>query len=177
MPGALAAPGGRACVAGLLGVGLALGGPAGAVEESVRALQGLRRVALEITFSPAHPGVPVEDLQNRLEEILRASAPAPALDPRSPDRLRLTVSVRAYSTSELRGFYLPLSATYGIGPVRLSVERLVTLPGVAAPLRAVVWQTERPARGPWRTSATEILGLVDDLAEAFLEDYRRALSP
>jgi hypothetical protein len=53
----------------------------------------------------------------------------------------------------------------------------VTIPGVAAPVKAIVWQTERQARGAWRTSASEILGLVEELAEDFLEDYRRVLAP
>jgi hypothetical protein len=120
----------------------------------------------------------VEDVQTRLEEILKTSLPAaPVLDARSADRLRLTEAVRAYSSSELRGFYLPFSGTYGIGPVKLAVERMVTIPGVAAPVKAIVWQTERQARGAWRTSASEILGLVEELAEDFLDDYRRVTAP
>lgn len=161
----------------LLSLGLALPRPGQAVDEAVRGLQGLRRVALVISFSPAHPGVPAEDLERRLEEMLSATQPAPLLDPRSPDRLRLTVSVSGISTSDLRGFYLPLSGKYGIGQVRLSVERLASINGVGAPVRAVVWEAERQARGPWRSSATEIMAIADDLAEAFLDDYRRALSP
>jgi len=148
------------------------------VDEAARGLQGLRRVSVDIAFSPAHPGVPVEAVQARLEEILRAGQPAaPITDARSTDRLRLAISVRNYTSSELRGFYLPFSGSYGIGAVRLALERSVTIPGVAGPVRGVVWQAERQAKGPWRTSATEILGLVEDLAEAFLDDYRRADGP
>jgi len=162
-----------AAVAGAL---LVAGAPAGAVDEAVRGLQGLRRVGVDITFSPAHPGVPVEDVQGRMEEILRAALPqAPALDPRSVDRLRLTVAVRALSTSELRGFYLPFSGVYGVGVVRLAVERMVTLTGIVAPVRAVVWQAERATKAAWRGSADEILGIAEDLTEDFVEDYRRAL--
>ena len=155
------------------------GAPAAeAVEESVRGLQGLRRVAIEIAFSPAHSGVPADDAQSRIEDVLRGSLPtAPVLDARSPDRLRLTISVREVSSSELRGFYLPFSGSYGIGLGRLAAERMVTVPGAPAPVRAVVWQVERHPRAAWRAAADAILGLAEDLAELFVEDYRRALGP
>jgi len=147
-------------------------------DESVRGLRGLRRVAVEIAFSPAHPGVPTDDAQGRIEEVLRGSLPAaPVIDARSPDRLRLIISVREVSSSELRGFYLPFSGSYGIGLVRLAVERAVTLPGQSAPVRAIVWQAERHARADWRRSAAEILDIAQDLAEMFVEDYRRAQAP
>ena len=152
-------------------------GAAGADEESARALRGMRRVSLEITFSPLHTGLSAEDLQERLEEVLRAAPPAPVIDPRSADRVRLTVAVRSVSTSDLRGYYLPLSGYYGIGPVRLTVERLVTIAGVPAPVRAVVWQAEKQARARWRDSAAEVMDILEDLAEAFLDDYRRVNAP
>jgi hypothetical protein len=149
-----------------------------AADESVRGLQGLRRVAVEIAFSPAHPGVPVEDVQGRIEDVLRGSLPsAPILDARSADRLRPSISVREVSSSELRGFYLPFSGSYGIGLVRLAAERVVTVPGVSTPVRAVVWQAERHTRASWRASGEEIVGLAGDLAELFVEDHRRALAP
>jgi hypothetical protein len=172
-PGALVA--GAALALACVALGRAL--PALAADETLRGLAGLRRVAIDIAFSPAHPGVPVEDLQHRLDEILRSAAPAaPAIDARAPDKLRLTVAVKQYSTSELRGFYLPFSGTYGIGTVRLAVERPVLLQGMTAPpVRAVVWQAERPARAAWRASAVEILSLLEDLAEVFLDDYRQAM--
>jgi len=154
------------------------GASAESAEESVRGLQGLRRVAVEIAFSPTHPGVPVDDAQARIEEVLRGALPtAPIIDGRSPDRLRLIISVREISSSELRGFYLPFSGSYGIGLVRLAAERMVTAPGVSTPVRAVVWQVERHTRASWRASADEILGLAEDLTELFVEDYRRALAP
>jgi hypothetical protein len=178
-PGALltGATLGLACAA--LAAAPAVAPPARAADEALRGLAGLRRVAIDIVFSPAHPGVPVEDLQNRLDEILRSAAPAaPAIDARAPDKLRLTVAVKQHSTSELRGFYLPFSASYGIGTVRLAVERPVMLAGTAGPpVRGVVWQAERPARAAWRSSATEIIGLLEDLAEVFLDDYRQAMAP
>ncbi len=116
-------------------------------------------------------------MRRRAEAALRERPPAPALDSASPDRLRLTVAVRPYGASELRGFWLPFSGTYGIGPVRLAVERLVAVPGLPLPVPAVVWQAERQAKGPWRKAATEIVTLLDDLVAAFLADYRRANAP
>ena len=92
-----------------------------------------------------------------------------------PERLHLTVGVRAYSSSELRGFYLPLSQSYGIGPVRLVLERPAQVVGLGAPIAAPVWQAERQAKSVWRNSATEILELTDEVVAAFLMDYRRAL--
>ena len=146
-----------------------------AAAERWEGLQSLPRVAIEITFSPNHPDLTPEELRRRIEEALRRAQPAPVLDQASADRLRLTVSIRSYSTSDLRGFYLPLSQEYGIGPVRLSAERPAAISGLSSPVWATVWQTERQAKGPWRTSATEILELCDEVAAAFLADYRRAL--
>ena len=155
-----------------LAVALVPAGAGPAEAQSRAGLQGLRRVAIEVTMAPDHPRLDPGALEQRLEELLVTSPAAPKLDLQSPDRLRLAVSVRAYTGSELRGFYLPFSGTYGIGSVRLSVERLVTIPGLASPLPAVVWQTERHAGGPWHRSAAEIMGLVDELVAAFLEDSR-----
>ena len=144
---------------------------AGAGAQSRVGLQGLRRVALEVTMAPDHPLLDPGALEQRLEDLVLTGAGAPRLDPQSPDRIRLTVAVRQYSGSELRGFYLPFSGFYGIGSVRLSVERLATIPGLAAPIPAVVWQQERQARGPWHRSAAEIMALVEELVSAFVEDY------
>jgi hypothetical protein len=153
---------------------LALGEPAPAAERW-EALQALPRVTVEITFSPTHPDLTPEQVRPRLEEALRRAPPAPAVDPASADRLRLTISVRSYSTSDLRGFYLPLSQAYGIGPVHLSLERPAVISGLPTPVSATVWQAERQARRPWRSSATEILDLADEVVASFLRDYRRAL--
>ena len=43
------------------------------------------------------------------------------------------------------------------------------------PVWATVWQTERQAKGPWRSSASEILELADEVVGSFLADYRRAV--
>ena len=168
---------GRRGLLGLAGLAafLALWLSPGAGAERWEGLQSLPRVAIEITFSPNHPDLTPEELRRRIEETLRRAQPAPLLDQASADRLRLTVSIRSYSTSDLRGFYLPLSQDYGIGPVRLSLERPAAISGLPTPVWATVWQTERQAKGPWRTSATEILELCDEVAASFLTDYRRAL--
>ena len=153
---------------------LALDEPAPAAERW-EALQSLPRVAVEITFSPNHPDLTAEEVRRRVEEALRRAHPAPAVDPASADRLRLTISVRSYSTSDLRGFYLPLSQAYGIGPVHLSLERPAAISGLPTPVWATVWQAERQSKGPWRTSASEVLELADEVVASFLGDYRRAL--
>jgi len=138
-------------------------------------LHGLTRVAVEVTFSPNHPDLSADEVKKRVAEALRRTQPAPAVDPASSDRLHLTVAVRSYSSSDLRGYYLPLSQAYGIGPVRLAVERPATIAGLPAPVPAQIWQTERQAKGPWRSSATEILEVTDEVVASFLADYRRAL--
>ncbi len=159
-------------------VGAVVGGSVPRAEaqapEGARGLAGLKRVALDIAFSPIHSGVPVEDVQQRMEEVLRSGLPqAPVVDAKSADRLRLLVSVWEISTTDLRGFWLPFSRSHGIGVVRLAVERMVTIPGATSPVRAIVWQSEAQARAAWRESATEILQIAEDLTEAFLADYRR----
>ena len=138
-------------------------------------LQALPRVAVEVTLSPNHPDLLVEDVRRRVEDALRRSSIAPAVEVGSAERLHLVVAVRAYSSSDLRGFYLPLSQAYGIGPVRLVLERPAQVAGLAAPVVVPVWQAERQAKGPWRTSAAQILELTDEVVAAFLDDYRRAV--
>ena len=135
----------------------------------------MTRVAVEVTLSPNHPNLAVDDVRRRVEDALRRSQLAPAVEAGSAERLHLIVGVRAYSSSDLRGYYLPLSQAYGIGPVRLVVERPAQVIGISEPVVAQVWQAERQAKGPWRTSATEILALTDEVVAAFLADYRRAL--
>ena len=138
-------------------------------------LRALPRVAVEVIVSPNHPDLPPDELRRHVEDALRQMHPAPAIDSTSPDRLRLTVGVRAYSSSDLRGYYLPLSQTYAIGPVRLSVERPGAVGG--ASMAVVVWQAERQVATPWRRSEVDILQLTDELVAVFLADYRSALGP
>jgi hypothetical protein len=137
-------------------------------------LQGLPRLAVDVTVSPNHPDLVVEEMRRRVEDGVRRGQPAPIVDMASAERLHLTVGVRAYSSSELRGFYLPLSQAYGIGPVRLVLERPAQVSGLGAPIAVQVWQAERQAKAAWRNSATEILELTDEVIGAFLIDYQRA---
>ena len=165
---------GRAAALGLaLGLGLLGSGAEGAWP----GLKGLKRVGIEVVFTPDHPQLAPEVVEKRLEDALLASPNAPVPDSRSTDRLRLVVAVREVSGNDLRGYYLPMSGTYGIGTVRLAVERQMLVagergstPGAAIP--ALVWQVERQARAPWRRSGAEIMGLVDDLVATFVEDLR-----
>jgi hypothetical protein len=137
-------------------------------------LQGVQRVTVDVSVSPNHPDLGVEQVRRRVEDEIRRSQPAPVVET-GGDRLHLMVRVRAYSTSELRGFYLPLSQAYGIGPVRLVLERQAQISGLAAPIAVQVWQAERQAKRVWRNSAAEIMELTDELVSAFLTDYRRAV--
>ena len=148
-------------------------GTAGAAEPWT-ALKGLQRVAVEVVVDPEHPRISPEDLAGRLDEILAQGGPAPRPDARAPDLLRLTVSVQPVSGNDLRGFYLPFSGTYGLGLVSLAVVRQVAVPGLAQPVPAVVWQADRVTRAGYARSDTEVAGYLEDLAEAFLTDYRRA---
>ena len=135
----------------------------------------MQRVAVDVTVSPNHPDLGVEEVRRRVEDGVRRGQPAPVVDTGSTERLHLMVSLRAYSSSELRGFYLPLSQAYGIGPVRLVVERSAQVSGLVAPIAVQVWQADRQAKSPWRNSAAEILELTDEVVGAFLMDYRRAV--
>jgi len=109
----------------------------------------------------------------QIDSRLRAAAPALTLDPASMSRLRFSVLVRPYNATALRGFWLPFSGTYGIGPVRLSVERTAMVTGVSSPVLASVWHAERQAAGPWRESPAEIVKLLDATLSEFLDAYQR----
>ena len=137
-------------------------------------LRGVKRVAIEVVFSPDHPQLAPEVVEKRLEDALLASPAAPKPDPRSTDRLRLVVAVRQVTSSDLRGYYLPWSGYYGVGTVRLAVERQMVVPGSppAAAIPAIVWQVDRQALGPWRRSRDEIMALIDDLVATLIEDMR-----
>ena len=138
-------------------------------------LRGVKRVAIEVVFSPDHPQLAPEVVEKRLEDALLASPAAPKPDPRSTDRLRLVVAVRQVTSSDLRGYYLPWSGYYGVGTVRLVVERQMVVPGsppAAAAIPAIVWQVDRQALGPWRRSRDEIMALIDDLVATLIEDMR-----
>jgi hypothetical protein len=141
--------------------------------EPAHALAGLATIGVDVALHPSQESLSSEELKHRIEARLRAGAPGLTLDPASSTRLRLTVLVRPYNATALRGFWLPFSGTYGIGPVRLSVERTATVASVSTPLLASVWQAERQAAGPWRESPAEIVKLLDQTLSDFLDAYRR----
>jgi hypothetical protein len=143
-----------------------------AAAEPARALGGLARVAVDVRLHPAQTGLSVEQLARRVSTRLGELTPALTVDPASSDRLDLDVAVRRHGASALRGFWLPFSGTYAIGPVRLRLERLVTMAGVPAAVPATVWHTERHAAGPWRSASDDVLKLVDETITEFAEAYR-----
>ena len=158
----------------LTGFVLALGvvSLAGAAEASA-GLAGLRRVSVSVELE--HPLEPVsaEDLVALIEDALRGAAPPVAIHEAAGDRIRLTVSVGPVSATALRGFWLPFSSAYGIGALRLGVERMVTLPGVPRPFPAIVWQSERTVAGPWRNTGAAVAQLVEDMLAELLEARRQ----
>ncbi|HEY7518088.1 MAG TPA: hypothetical protein VIE36_07320 [Methylomirabilota bacterium] len=119
-------------------------------------------VAIEIE----HPfrATTVEGLRSRLVAALCGGDAAGTIRSSVGDRIRLTVSVRPVSATTLRGFWLPFSGVYGVGTLRLAVERMVTLPGVARAVPAVVWQAERALAGPWRNADQDIARSLDEMA-------------
>jgi hypothetical protein len=148
-------------VAALIGVIL---GPGSA---TASAAADVLRLAVVVDL--AHPvnGADADGLGRSLAAFVAARGPAVALDAASRDRLRLTVSVRPYSSTALRGFFLPFSGTYGIGPVRLSLERAVCLPGRTSDVfTAIAWQREQVVATRWSGAGVAISLAVQDLLEA-----------
>jgi hypothetical protein len=144
-----------------------------ATAEPARGLAGLTTLGVDVDLDSSQDSLSSEQLARRIDARLRAAAPGLTLDPASPARLRLTVAVRPHSATTLRGFWLPFSGTYGIGPVRLSVERTAMVTGMSTPILASVWNAERQAAGPWRESPAEILRLLDETLSDFLAAYNR----
>jgi hypothetical protein len=159
----------------VLSVALLLAAPsvAQATAEPASALAGVTTIGVDVELHPSQESLSPEQLARQIESRLRAAAPALTVDPASPTRLRLTVRVRPYNATALRGFWLPFSGTYGIGPVRLSVERTAMVTGTSEPVLASVWHAERQAAGPWRESPAEIFKLLDQALSDFLDAYHR----
>ena len=158
----------------LLALAIGLGtASTSAAADAPGGLVGLRRVSVLVDLEHPIDPVSVEDLVTRVEEALRGTEPPLAIHEPATDRIRLIVSVGPVSATTLRGFWLPLSGTYGIGSVRLAVERLVTLPGAPHKLNATVWQTDRRVAGPWRTIGPETMHAVDELLAELLETRRQ----
>ena len=129
-------------------------------------LDGVVRIAVSVDVEHPVEGTAADALERRLTAFLVDLAPALTLDAASPDRLRLTVAVRPHSSSALRGFYLPFSAIYAIGTVRLSLERAVHLPGRAPrTVPAIVWQGERAVAIRWAAAGAAVDGAVEELLE------------
>jgi hypothetical protein len=129
-------------------------------------LDGVARIAVSVDMEHPVEGTAADALERRLSAFLVDLAPALTLDAASRDRLRLTVTVRPHSSSALRGYYLPFSATYAIGTVRLSVERIVRLPGDAPrTVPAIVWQRERAVATRWAAAGAAVDGAVAELLE------------
>jgi hypothetical protein len=130
-------------------------------------LDGVVRIGVSVDMEQPLEGVAADALQQRLAASVPDLAPGLTVDAASTDRLRLTVSVRPYSSTALRGFYLPFSATYAIGTVRLGVERAVQLPERAATtVPAIVWQRQRVVATRWAEAGTAVHGAMVDLVEA-----------
>jgi hypothetical protein len=148
-------------------------GPARIPAEAAPGLAGLRRVSVSVEL--AHPLEPVaaDDLVALIEDALRGAEPPLAVHEAAADRVRLTIAVGPVSATALRGFWLPFSGTYGIGPLRLGVERMVTLPGVPRPFPAIVWQTERALTGPWHSAGAAVAQLVEEMMGELLEARRQ----
>ena len=151
--------------AGLLAVTLALSSAAAGV------LDGVRRVAVSVDIRPPIDGLSGDELERRIATLVTKPQHSLALDQSSADRLRLTITVRSYTSSELRGFPLPFSGTYAIGTVRLALHRAVEI--VGGPARSVsasIWERERQiatresaARGAVNRAVDELLDELRDL--------------
>jgi hypothetical protein len=158
----------------LLGLTAALTSGVAHAAESSRGLTNLERVAVRVDVSTDVTAL-AADLERRIRDAVRqAPRPAPQVDSSSSDILRLTVGIQALSSRELRGFYLPFSRTYAVGPLRLAVLRRVRvgeMPGVIA----TVWENERHVAGAWRGVAADAQRLTDEVVNGFLAAYREAV--
>jgi hypothetical protein len=110
------------------------------------------------------PATTAEGLRSRLVAALCGGHPDRTIGTGAGARIRLTVSVRQVSATTLRGFWLPFSGIYGIGSVRLAVERMVTVPGIERDVPALVWQAERSVAGPWQRADQDIARSLDEMA-------------
>lgn len=136
-------------------------------------LAALRRVSLGVEV--AHPlhTMTAADLTAHIVSVLRSANPPLTVHDGLDDRIRLTISVRSVSATELRGFWLPFSGIYGIGTVRLSVERMVEISREPRPVPALVWRTERIVGSAWRVTDGHIVRLVDEMFAELLQARHR----
>ncbi len=87
-----------------------------AAAEPARSLAGLSTIGVNVDLDPSQESLSAERLAQRIQARLSEGAPALTLGPVGRDRLRLTVAVRPYGATALRGFWLPFSGTYGSAP-------------------------------------------------------------
>jgi hypothetical protein len=127
-------------------------------------IAGERQMPMAVELMYPLPGTAAEALSARLVAALCGGNAAATIRSGVADRLRLTVSVHPVSATALRGFWLPFSGMYGIGTLRLGVERMVLLPGGTGPVPAIVWHAERPVGNPWRTTVQQIVNRLDEMA-------------
>ena len=157
---------------GLFGALVVMVAGTGAADERASLVQ-LRQVSLSVEIAHPLPTMTVEDLTAHLVTALREAEPPLMTRKGLTDRIRVIVSVRPMSATTLRGFWLPFSGTYGIGAVRLAVERLVILPGASRPFPALVWHTERTVGSSWQATDREIARLVDEMVSEMVEARRQ----
>ncbi len=144
-----------------------------ATPAAARILDGVVRIAVSVEIDNPVEGVTGVALQRRLAMFIADLTPGVTLDPAGGDRVRLAVLVRPHSSSALRGYYLPFSGTYAIGTVRLSIERIVELPGsTPRTVPAIVWQRERSVATRWAAAGAAVDGAVSEV----LEDLATAVS-
>jgi hypothetical protein len=144
-------------------------------DEPVR-LARLHRMSLAVEIVYPLPGLAAADLGARVARALRGATPPLTIEHGLSDRLRVRVAVRPVNATTLRGFWLPFSGTYGVGSVRLAVERAVTSSGAAHAFPATVWQTDRIVGAAWGQTDREVGRLVDEMVEEFVE-ARRVVTP
>ena len=156
---------------GLLGAVVVMVAGAAAADERTSFIQ-FSQVSLMVEIVHPLPAMTVQDLTTQLVTALREAEPPLTIREGLPDRIRVIVSVRPMSATTLRGFWLPFSGTYGIGAVRLAVERLVNLPGASRPFPALVWHTERTVGSSWQLTAPEIARLVHEMVWEMVEARR-----
>ena len=135
-------------------------------------LAGLREVTVVVDVEQPLNATSPAELGARLGDALRRSNPPLVVTDGAADRVLFRVFVHPMSATALRGFWLPFSGTYGVGGVRLAVERPVTREGTARAFPAVVWQTERAVGAPWRTTDEEVTRLLDEMVAALLTARR-----
>lgn len=133
-------------------------------------LAGLRQVAVAVDLERPLEATTATELGARLVDALRRIEIS--VTDGAADRVRLRVFVYPMSATTLRGFWLPFSGTYGVGGVRLAVERVVTHPAAPHAFPAVVWQTERAVGAPWRGRDQAIARLLDEMVGELLAARR-----